>query len=356
MNKLTLMLLLALSTLILSACSGQTAVNNWPGLAADSARAYLSAGSHVYAVDLKTGREVWRYPADADSKLIYFARTVLTSDGQLLIGSVGTNHALASIDPETGRENWAEPFSGAQGPWVASALELNDKIYAPNSDGFLYILDLNGKLAGEPLEIGGALWSAPATDGTLLYITSLDHNLRVINPTEGTLSDPIDLGGAAPSSPVTVMDGAYVGSFASHIEFVSSTGKHEIITTASSWIWGTPVLHDETLYYADLSGNVYSFDLASGRQNWGDVNPDGPIVASLLIDGDQIYVVSEAGNLVALDREARQVWEKDVGGKLYTTPVASADLILVAPYQQADYLLAAYDSGGKQAWTFTPAK
>jgi hypothetical protein len=56
-----------------------------------------------------------------------------------------------------------------------------------------------------------------------------------------------------------------------------------------------------------------------------------------------------------LDREGRTVWSKEVGGKLYTTPVVSGDLILVAPYQ-ADFTLAAYDAQGRQAWKFTPAK
>ncbi len=71
--------------------------------------------------------------------------------------------------------------------------------------------------------------------------------------------------------------------------------------------------------------------------------------------GDQIYVATEAGTLVALDRDGKTVWEKTVGGKIYTTPVLSGDLILVAPYQ-AEFVLAAYDADGKQAWTFTPAE
>ena len=45
-----------------------------------------------------------------------------------------------------------------------------------------------------------------------------------------------------------------------------------------------PSIDGETLYYADLDGIVYSLDLASGNQNW-DAQPDGPVVASLLIVG-----------------------------------------------------------------------
>jgi outer membrane protein assembly factor BamB len=243
---------------------------------------------------------------------------------------------------------------------VASPLVLNDTIYAPNDDGFLYILDMNGNQAAHPIEIGGALWSAPVSDGTLIYLSSLDHNVHIVDPAKHTVSDAVDLGGAVPSSPTIGTDGAYVGSFASAIEFIKPNGKHNVIAKIENQIWGSPIVDGETLYYADLKGKVYSLDIASGNQNWS-VQPNGPVVANLLIVGDQIYVASEAdptsalGTLVALDREGKTVWSKEVGGKLYTTPVVSGDLILVAPYQ-ATSALVAYDAQGKQAWTFVPAK
>jgi outer membrane protein assembly factor BamB len=278
----------------------------------------------------------------------------------LLIGSAGKKHGFISLDPATGKEKWAKPFSGAKGTWVASPLVINDTIYAPNDDGFLYILDMNGNQAADPIEIGGALWSAPVTDGKLIYLSSLDHFLHVVDPASGKVLKEIDLGGAIPSSPAVGNDGAYVGSFSSTIEFVKSNGDPKVINKTENRVWGSPIVDGQTLYYADLNGKVYSFDIASGNQNWS-VQPAGSIVASLLIVGDQIYVASEAdptsalGTLVALDREGKTVWSKEVGGKLYTTPVASGDLILVAPYQAA-FTLAAYDAQGKQAWTFTPAK
>lgn len=355
-KRLMLFFMLALGALFLSACTGQsTVVNTWPGLSADGERAYLSSGSFIYAVNVQTGAEVWRYPAEADANYIFFATPVLTEDGQLLIGSEGKNHAFISLNPETGKENWAEPFLGAKGKWVASPLIVNETIYAPNTDGFLYILGLDGQPVTDPIELGGSLWSAPVTDGTYLYVASLDHHVHVINPSAGTSGEPVDLGGAVPASPVVGDGGVYVGSFASNIEFITPDGDHDILATASNWVWGTPALDGETLYYADLSGNIYSLDLASGSQNWGTVQPDGPIAASPLVVGEQIYIATEEGTFYALDREGRIAWEKVTGGKIYTTPVLSGDLILVAPYQ-AEFALAAYDADGKQAWTFTPEK
>lgn len=354
-KRLLLFFLLAFGAIILSACSGQPLANNWPGLAADAERAYISSGSFIYAVDVQNGREVWKYPAEANNKTLFYANPVLTEDGQLLIGSAGTEHPFVSLNPETGRENWTESFTGAKGAWMASPLVLNETIYAPNTDGYLYILDLNGKQAADPIQLGGALWAKPSTDGTLLYVNSLDHHLHVIDPSLGKTIETIDLGGAAPGSPAVGADGVYIGSFASTVEFVQPNGQHESIATAKNWIWGTPSLDGETLYYADLDGVVYSLDLASGRQNWDGLQPDGPVVASLLVMGDQIYVATESGSFFALDRDGKIVWEKTPGGKIYTSPVISGDLILVAPYQ-ADFALAAFDAEGKQAWTFAPEK
>lgn len=357
MKKLNLVILLALGAILLSACTGGRAslVNTWAGLTADDTRAYLASGSHVYAVDIATGKEVWRYPAETDSNIIFYANPVLTSDGQLLAGSEGNNHELVSIDPETGKDNWAAPFAGAMGKWVGSPLVLNETIYAPNSDGFLYILNMDGEPVSDPIELGGALWSAPVTDGSLIYVTALDHHLHIINPATGTAGEPVDLGGAAPSSPVVGDGGVYVGSFSSNIEFVTSNGNHDVQATAGNWIWGTPALDNDTLYYADLDGVLYSLDLTTGVQNWDAVKPDGPIVASPLVVGEKIYVVTESGSILALDRDAKVIWEKTVEGKLYTTPVLSGETLLIAPYR-AEFALAAYDAEGKQAWTFTPEK
>ncbi|MBI5953339.1 MAG: PQQ-binding-like beta-propeller repeat protein [Chloroflexi bacterium] len=355
-KRLILISLIALGALALSACTGAPAANNWYGLTADAERAYVAGGSFVYAVNLKDGNEVWRYPTEVNNKLLFYSNPVLTADGQLLVGSAGTTHSFVSIDPVTGKENWVETFG--QGIWIASPLVLNETIYAPNTDGFLYIRDLNGKEVADPIKLGGALWSAPTTDGTLLYVASLDHRVHVIDPARGTVVESIDLDGAIPNSPAVGADGVYVGSFASTVEFVKPDGSHEVVTKADNWVWGSPVVDGETLYYADLDGKVYSVDLKTGKQNWSIDFVDGDkigVTAGLLVTPDHIYVAAESGAIIALDRAGEIVWEKTLEKAVYTTPVAAGDLILFSPYQ-ADIALAAYDAQGKQAWTFTPEK
>jgi hypothetical protein len=47
------------------------------------------------------------------------------------------------------------------------------------------------------------------------------------------------------------------------------------------------------------------------------------------------------------------LWTQQIGGKIYTTPVAASDLTIVAPLE-TEFYLAALDANGRQVWTFTP--
>jgi YVTN family beta-propeller protein len=351
-NRLILFVSLALGALFLSACGSP--VNTWPGLSADAERAYLANGPVVYAIDLEDGEEVWHYPEEPDGKLLFYATPLLTPDGQLLIGSAGTNYALVSLDPQTGRENWADPFTGAKDTWVAAPLVVGDLIYAPNSDGNLYVLDLEGALV-DTLELGGALWSQPVSDGTVIYVASLDHHVHVIDAATRAVLETINLGGAIPGGLTLGTDGVYAGSSASRVEFVGSDGTHHTLAETKDWVWGAPALDGETLYFADVSGNVYSLDLATDRQNWGEIIPDpeGPITPSPLVVGERIIVVTESGTVFALLRDGVVDWDEPLEGKLYTQVVNSGELLLIAPFQ-GDGLLVALDLEGREDWTFEP--
>ena len=360
-------LVIALAAVLLSGCSGQGFTNSWPGLATDGETAYLAAGQYVYAIRLSDGKEIWRYPAKADNKLQFIAQPVIAPDGAVVVGSAGNDHRLVALDPislsgdafKTPAEKWI--FSEAKSTWVAGALILADKVFAPNSDGTLYVLDLQDgsstKTALEKIELGGALWSQPSTDGKLVYVSSLDHHLHAIDPETYELAWPaIDLGGAIPGTPLIGPDGRlYVGSFASEVVKVDpATGTDTLLTSTQGWVWGGPVTDGEKIYFGDLEGNLFAMDGASGNQLW-TIQPDGPVVGSPLVTNDAIVFATESGSVYAVDQDGKIAWQKEVGGQIYTSPVSGADRIIVAP-MQAEFSLAVLDANGNQVWTFKPEK
>ncbi len=182
MKRSTLFSFVLLGAILLSACSSAASRGtSWPGLAADANNAYLANGQFIYAARLSDGSKLWQYPDKAGSQQ-FFAAPLLTPDGQLIVGSAGTDQGLYSLDPATGATKWSVPFTGAKDRWIAAPLAINDTLYAPNNDGSLYALKLaTGELLWS-LSIGHPLWGSPVTDGKLIFLTSLDHFLYAIDP------------------------------------------------------------------------------------------------------------------------------------------------------------------------------
>lgn len=354
----------ALAAVLLSGCTGQGLTNSWPGLASNEETVYLASGQYLYAIGLADGKELWRYPADASNSLQFIAQPTIAPDGTILIGSAGTDHRLVALDPtqltsqdniKTPVEKWA--FTQARSSWVAGALVLDDKVFAPNSDGFLYVLDLqDGSSALERINLGGALWAQPNTDGNLVYVASLDHHLHAIDPETYEFAWPaINLEGAIPGTPLVGPDGnVYVGSFGAEVVKVDpSTGGHTTLTTTQGWVWGGPVTDGQNIYFGDLEGNLFAVEADSGNQAWS-IQPDGPVVGSPLFASENIIFATESGTVYAVDSEGKIVWQRAVGGQIYTSPVAGADKIVVAP-MQADFSIAGLDiTNGNQAWIFPP--
>ena len=359
---LTIALLVAV---LLSGCSGGAVHGTtWPGLAANNDTVFLADGSFVYAISLKDGKELWRYPGSRSSQILFYSTPVVTPDGLVIVGSAGNDRRLVALnpndlDPETGSpvEKWI--FTGAQDHWVASPLVVDNRLFAPNADGTLYVFDLSdGQSNKQPIqviELAGRLWGQPVSDGTLVYVNSLDHSVFAIDPNSYKIVWHEDLTGAIPNAPVLAADGnLYVGSFASQLEkFDSATGKHQSLETTSGWVWGTPILVEDNLYFGDLSGNFYSFNTQTGKYNWTPIKPDGPITASPLALNDVILVATESGAVYEVDKDGHSKLWSQPGGKIYTAPIMAGDLVLVSPLGAESYLYA-YDLNGRQAWAFKP--
>ena len=360
MKRFFVISLVLLGAILLSACSASANTSSWPGLAADDKMAYLADGSYVYAVRLADGIKIWQYPDKSGTQLFY-ASPVLTQDGQLLVGSAGRDNELTSLDPATGKQKWAVPFV-ATDKWEAPPLVVGNTVYAADNDGTLYVLDLATGSKLWTLPIGRELWGAPVTNGKLIFVTSLDHFLYAVDPQAHKVVWKVDLGGSVTGSPVISADGTtlYIGSFAKKIFAVDlAAGSIRWAADTKDWIWSAPALGGDNLFAADISGNIYSLGALNGKDAWPMLQPDGSITGSPLVltggtspSGDTMLVATESGSLFAFDSTGVKMWDVSLGGNVYTSPVASGDLILAAPLN-TDFLLAAVSRDGKLLWKFT---
>lgn len=341
-----------LVALLLTSCGA--ASTYWPGLTAAEDLAYVSAGSHVYAVRLSDGTEVWRYPEKASGKTIFYTPPVLTDDGQIVVGSAGSDHGLFYLDARTGA--YKSQFSGALARWMAAPLAMGGYLYAPGGDGTLYMLDLQGNKL-KSFDTGAPLWSQPVSDGKYIYLAALNHHLYALDPQTLNVVWDTELGGAMAGSPALSADGKlYVGNFASKVVALETeTGKTLWEAPTDGPVWGGPALDAGLVYVADLQGKIYAFDAASGARAWNPPQPNGPIIGSPSQQGGLMIFTTETGMVVGVDPEGKVKTLASYQGKIYTPPANAGDLILVAP-METEFVIAAMDANGLQVWTFTPEK
>jgi outer membrane protein assembly factor BamB len=346
---LLIVTLLALA-LLLSACGIRVMPSSWPGITVAEDTVYVAYNNFVYALELDDGDEIWTFPEEADRSQSFFADPVLTQDGQLLVGAY--NNLFFSIDAETGNENWVT--EEINNYWIGSPLATENSIYAPNADHTLYSLDENGAKALFTAE--DALWASPVTDGEMVYLAAMDHNVYALPMGSKDPTWVRPLNGAMVNPPALSPEGVlYAGTFANEVVAIDSqSGKVLWEKPTSNWVWASPVYQDGLVYAADMNGMVYAFDAASGDTAW-EFDAKSPITGSPLVHDGTIYIATEGGDVFTLDTDGKRGWTETIDGRLLSSPVATNGLILFGVVEgESDEVLVALDANGNQQWAFTP--
>lgn len=337
----------------LSGCATGMTASGWPGMTADATNAYIAGGQYVYAVNLQTGAQVWRFPDKASANPFDVA-PVLTSDGQLIVG--GYDKKLYSLNPQTGQQTGSSwPFTGARDRWIGAVLAADKMIYAPNADYNLYALNLQGQLQWT-FAADQSIWGTPVSDGTNVYFGTLGRKVYAVNAQSGKQAWMQKVDGAVIGSPVLGTDKTlYIGSYGGTIYALNTAnGGTRWTEKASSWIWSGPALDGSTLYFGDGKGSLYAHPVSGTEPSWNQPL-NGAIIGKPLVSGNTIVIGTEAGNVYFIDHTGKNPRPISISGKIYSSPVAAGDLILVAP-TGVDAILVALDQNGVVKWSFTPVK
>lgn len=355
-KSLFLILSLLVSASLLSACSGVMPASNWSGITPAQDMVYLAHGAQLYAINISTQQEIWRFPAKAENGLYFFAAPVLTADNQLIAGSYGpSGYNLYSLNPASGSINWT--FDQAKGDYIASPLVTETAIYAANADGNLYALDLKGNRLWT-FQSEKPLWATPAMNDmcTCLFVPSMDHKLYALNADTGTIRwETGDLGGALVSSPNFSADGTvFIGTFASELVALSAAdGDIQWRYPTEAFVWTQPSLVDDVVYFGDSKGNLYAVD-TTGNLVW-KITGAGPIATPPLIKNGNLYFTVGSDTVYAYSLAGVSVWQQTLEGQLQGPVISAGDHLLVAPLnsQTALYVL---NENGVQQWAFVPEK
>jgi outer membrane protein assembly factor BamB len=243
------------------------------GLAFDGGKVFVTSGYRfVAALDAKSGAVLWRRTVETP---LHAAPSVL--DGRVYVTDV--DDELLTYDATNGTPGWT--YQALQEParmLVASSVTVSgDVVVAPFASGELTALNTAN---------GSELWS---------YVLSLTNRNNALSEIRDIAGRPLIYRG-------DVLAGSHSGVFAA-VDLRSGQPRWSlpITTIATPWPAG------DVIYVTDASGQVICISREAGQVYWiTDLNKgrkekqrtvySGPVLAS-----DRLVVVSERGDLVALD-------------------------------------------------------
>ncbi|MCJ7695141.1 MAG: PQQ-binding-like beta-propeller repeat protein [Anaerolineaceae bacterium] len=350
-SKIILIGLFAIMAVVLSACAmGPRAVGT-PGMTADGDVVYVSYQQYVYAINAQNGTEIWRYPADGNAQIVFYAPPEVTEDS-VYVGDL--SNKFYKLNKENGLEQWT--FSDAKGWFMGKANEGEGVIYAPSSDRGLYaVSSANGSLNWK-FETGHQIWAQPVLIKNGILQGSMDQSVYGLSLSGAQLWQ-MELNGAIVAAPVydEVSGKVYIPTIGKSIFALdASTGKVIWQFDTDSSLWSSPLLVDDQLVFSDEIGNIYLLDAERGKLVW-KIESGGQVMGGLVEIEGGFVVVTEDSYVRSFDFERNPLWTRTVSGELYSTPVNANGIVVVAAIK-GDNLLYGFDMMGNQVWAFKPGK
>ena len=274
-------------------------------------------------VDLVPGIAVtrlWDASVGGDTETLRLALGLAFDDGTLYAAS--RDGEVEAIDPATGRPRWTTKTKSefSAGPGVGGNLAI-----VGTSDGGVIAFDKTGKQVWKT-DVSGEVLAPPLVAGERVIVRTVDGRLRSLEAATGkeqwTAEEPVprlSLRGTAP--PVQAGDAVLAGFDSGKVMAFSLATGDPLWQSQVSTPRGRSELerladvdsavHVEGTdgYAVGFQGRVVMFALDSGQVWW---SREMSSYRGLALDGDQLYVATADGSVVALRRrDGTVLWQQE---------------------------------------------
>jgi outer membrane protein assembly factor BamB/tetratricopeptide (TPR) repeat protein len=267
------------------------------------------AAGKLHAFDATTGQPRWPQPVDLAGWRIY--RQAAVAQGRVIVGPSdkaaipAADKAVLALDVGSGRELWRRPLAVRQ---VSDPLVAGDTIYVATSDGYAAALALADAAVRWRSLIAGVCLAAPAWTGELVVYGGDKGVLTALRAADGqpAWSFTADAGGQWGVQfpyPAAVADGVlYVTCWNGRCYALAAD------TAALLWAFGPtkrppmtpPLVAGDAVYFCAHDRYVYCLERGTGRQRWRTQLERRSQTTPLLIEG-RLYVASQNHQVYALD-------------------------------------------------------
>lgn len=280
---------------------------------------------------------------------------------------------------------------------MSSPVSCDDKIVFGSGDGFVYCLDISGKLTwkfntGNNVEapalilegtvyignLGGTLYSLDLHTGqqnwiyytdnqisgspnywktdehTSILVGSYDYFLHCVDASTGKLewkyeSNNFINGAAACQNGVAVFGGC--DGFLHMVDI--NTGSLRDKLAVATYVAGSAALSGNYAYVGDYDGQLTCIDMKDQQISWQwwDETTNLPFIASPSVIEDRIIIGNHNKYVYCFDKSSGElIWKFNTGSRLEASPVVAEQKVLVANMRGDIFILDL--NNGKELWSY----
>lgn len=228
-----------------------------------------SEDGNLYGYDDDTGEEIWDSPFSAEDKIW---STPVVSNGTAFFGS--HDGKVYSVNMATGEENWSYRTEGVV---AGRPLLVNGMVVVGSFDKKLYAIDASDSSLRWEFEGGNWFWAGAVSNGSLIFAPNMDGNVYALD-LDGNLMWKYDAGDSIVSPPVLVPRGLVVAARNGRLVLldVSSSGtrsaEQRVLssqTLGNSQIKAPIVAVGDSVYVGSEDGSVRRVEVKGGQvQMW----------------------------------------------------------------------------------------
>lgn len=277
---------------------------------------------NLWAVNLSTGEQVWKFPTKAG-----IAVTPAVDEGSRLVLFGSEDFTLYAVDFRNGRITWTYHTKDR----IRSSVRIaHDHVFFGSDDGHVYALGLSSGRFLWAYDVGAPVRTRPFVTNDMIIFGSESGEVTAIS-LSGQRKWSYRTKRAIMSSPhVNMEEGiCYVGSTDGYMYALDAgNGFNAWRFRTNGPIISSPFEADGMLYFASTDCNLYAVSAQNGRERWRHTFPK-PVVASPIIHNGALYIGGTDEYFYCLDASSgKELWKYKTGGAITGAARAVGDILL----------------------------
>jgi outer membrane protein assembly factor BamB len=277
---------------------GLGALVEFPAVIADGVAYVANYKGHVYALDMRNGKPIWRFRPRGGKMA---SSPAIVGDDLVVHGMDGVVRVL---DRRNGRQRWHVRIGS---PIESSPVVRDGLDYFGAWNGRIYALDLRTRRVRWSFRTGHKITSSASIAGRTLYIGDYGGRVHALDPRTGKRRWVGSVNGRVYGTPAVAAGRVFVpSSTGNSLTAFTTSGRRLWRVGTGGYVYSSPAVWGGRVFFGSYNGRFYSVSAVSGRVLWS-VPAGGPVSGAAVVVGGVAYAGSTWGRITGVDAKSGRV-------------------------------------------------